>query len=478
MHFRSEGAHIVSDNPSCTPEDKRSLWLQQEQGIRELARHCLDISNEQLWALLEELDLVRKERGQQHVAKNAVLFNLDHPDVGRLFRLGVQMEKTEVSAELARLRREIGDFRRAKSDKAERRQTITYATRKGIRLMTMPTINIWINQAGSPRVHAIRMLHSNPDGWPVKVFATRTDTNNPSQSFADVGGTEPSSEVPDEEYAQFAVDYVQANNIRAILPTDRMAALATRRTDFTALGCVLMSAGPEVAAMAHSKAATYERASALGVRVPPYRLVHTPEQFRDAVIAIRSTGHTACVKPDTGFAAFAFRIVIDTALSMENLLAPVKPVIDMETYAAAMEKALVQDEVLPPFIVMPYLDEPEISVDKLTSTSGRSLLAISRAKQRWYREFPTDHPEILEMADALASRLPLPYFSNIQFRFLDGEPVLLEVNDRVSGGIDQTEATGVNAYWEGVRYAVTGEERELVPHLGGRVFLQQNTVPL
>lgn len=343
--------------------------------------------------------------------------------------------------------------------------------------MRKTPINVWINQAGSPRVHAIRMLHNNPDGWPVRVFATRTDTNNPSQQFADVGGTEPGGDVPDAEYAQFSVDYVRANCIDVIMPTDRMTALATRKADFEALGCTLMCADAEIGAMAHSKVETYARAASIGIRVPPHFLVRAPAQFRDAVMAIRSTGHVACVKPDTGFAAFSFRIIKDTAMSMENLLLAVKPVVDMETYAVAMEKALLHGEELPPFIVMPYLEEPEVSVDKLTSLTGRSLLSVPRAKQRWYREFP-DCPEIVEMVDVLAQRLPLPYFSNIQFRFLDDKPVLLEINDRVSGGIDQTESTGVNAYWEGVRYAVTGEERVLEPNLGGRVFLHQTSIPV
>lgn len=341
--------------------------------------------------------------------------------------------------------------------------------------MRMPVINVWINQAGSPRVHAMRMLRENPEGWPVKIFATRTDTDNPALYFADLGSTEPGDGMPDAEYAQWAVDYVRTHRIHVILPTARMGALASRRSDFEALGSTLMCGDVQVGAMAHSKAATYERAAELGVAVPPYFLVDTSEQFRDAVLAIRSSGHTACVKPDTGFSAFAFRIIKDTALSMENLLGPVRAVIDMETYAVAMEKAALHGERVPQLMVMPFLADPEVSSDNLCAADGSTLMSITRSKRRWYREFP-HHPEITEMSAVLTRGLPLPYFSNTQFRFLDGRPVLLEINDRVSGGLDQTEATGVNAYWEGVRYAATKEERIIRPNLGGKVFLQQNSI--
>jgi len=110
-------------------EDVRPLSLQDEEDIRDRARHGTDISSDQLWALIEELDLTRKERGQQRAAKNAVLRSIDHPEIGHLLKesfvrmFGTNADCSASLAEQIRLRREIGEFLHAKSEKAERRQT-------------------------------------------------------------------------------------------------------------------------------------------------------------------------------------------------------------------------------------------------------------------------------------------------------------------------------------------------------------------
>lgn len=335
------------------------------------------------------------------------------------------------------------------------------------------TINIWINRAGPSRVQAMRMLRENPDGRSVTIHATRANLTNPSQQFCDIGGREPGSEVSDEDYGQFAVDYVRQHGIHVIVPTARIAALAARSGELAQLGCTVMAPRHHIAQTTDSKTGTYREAEHLGVKVPPYFRASTAAQFRDAVLYLRSHGHTACVKPDTGWAASSFRIIEDTAMSMDSLLASVRPVIDLETYATALDKAQIEGREIPELIVMPFLQEPEWSVDMLSSAEGRVLAAVPRAKNGWYREF-RDEPEALDIARRLAENLPLAYLSNVQMRYLEGELVLLEINPRASAGIFHTEATGTNLYWEAVKYALGGREGDVrQPKLGGRVLLSE-----
>lgn len=342
----------------------------------------------------------------------------------------------------------------------------------------MDSTKIWINRAGPSRIQAMRMLRNNPDNEPVTIHATRTNRTNPSQNFCDVGGWEPGSEATDEEYGNFAVDYVRKHGIHAIIPTSRMAALAKRSVDLSALGCNVMTPYHRIASICDSKIDTYREAEYLGIQVPPYFRASTAEQFRDAVVHLRSMGHTACVKPDTGWAASSFRIIKDTAMSLDSLLASAKPVVDMETYATALEKAQAQGRVIPDLIVMPFLEEPEWSVDMLSSTSGQVMAAVPRSKSGWYREFRYDE-EVMDIARRLSEGLPLGYLSNVQMRYLEGKPILLEINPRASAGIFHTEATGVNLYWEAVKYALGGDEDDVrQPKLGGRVLLTETATPM
>jgi len=324
----------------------------------------------------------------------------------------------------------------------------------------------------------MRMLRDNPDGRNVIIYATRTNLDNPSQKFCDVGGREPGSEATDEEYAQFAVGHVRRHGIQVVIPTARMAALAMCSGELAAMGCTVMAPRQEIAEITDSKTGTYRQAERMGVRVPPYFRVSSAAQFRDAVYRLRSGGHTACVKPDTGWAASSFRIIDDTAVCLNSLLASAAPVVDLETYATALDKAQVAGREIPELIVMPFLDEPEWSVDMLSSAAGRVLAAVPRAKNGWYREFRND-PQALEIARRLAEGLPLPYLSNVQMRYLEGELVLLEINPRASAGIFHTEATGTNLYWEAVKYALEGREEGIrQPDLGGRVLLSELAVPV
>ncbi|MBD3004778.1 ATP-grasp domain-containing protein [Streptomyces sp. 5-10] len=330
---------------------------------------------------------------------------------------------------------------------------------------------IWINRAGPSRVHAMRMLRNNPDGHPVIIHATRTNSSNPSQMFCDVPGWEPGGEASDEEYGQFVVDYVRDHGIRVIIPTARMAALSARTEDLAALGCTVMASSYEVSSTADSKTETYALARDLGIPVPPHHLVYDSVQFRDAVMQLRSQGYIACVKPDTGWAASSFRIIEDGATDLRALLTSARPVVDMETYATALVKARQQGERIPGLIVMPFLEEPEVSVDVLSTPQGQPLVTVPRAKSGWYREFREDR-KVINIAHRLVKGFPLGYLSNVQMRYLHGEPVLLEVNPRASAGTFHTEGAGVNLYWEAVKVAL-GMEVSVRPQLGGRVFLTE-----
>lgn len=340
--------------------------------------------------------------------------------------------------------------------------------------MTSTNLRIWINRAGPSRIHAMAMLRNNPDGKPVTIHATRTRPDNPSLKFADVAGSEPGSETTDKEYGQFAVDYVKKHKIEVIIPTARMAALADRAAELLELGCVLLAPDAGVCRITDSKYATYRAAEEAGLDIPPVYRAKTVSGFYAAVATFREMGHTVTVKPDTGWAASGFRILTSDVLTLDDLSSG-KPYIPVATYASAISAAARSGEPMPDLLVMPYMDNPEVSVDMLCS-DGEPLITVPRTKNGFYREFSAPQ-EIIEQAHTLARALKLDHLVNVQFRYLDGKPVLLEINPRPSAGTFHTEATGVNLYWEAVKCAVYPAYRKPpVPKLGGRVLIQEYAV--
>jgi hypothetical protein len=317
------------------------------------------------------------------------------------------------------------------------------------------------------------MLRGNPEAAPVRIYGTNVDPAAPALVACDVGEVEP-HRVSNDVYADFAIDFCRRHRIDVLMPPRRLDALADRADDFAAVGTRLMCSSPASVAVLTSKSRTYEVAAALGVPVPAWRVVSDADGLRQAVEELSTSGDTVCIKPAGEYSAFGFRILDDSPLRMRDLLAPPRPLVSVNAVAEALKRAADEDEKVPQFIVMPYLDGPEVSVDCLSAPGGTLLAGIARAKQGRYRRLFAD-PEITDIAERLVRHFQLAYLSNVQLRHRRGKPVLLEANPRASAGIFQTAFTGVNLPWAAVRLLLGGDPGRLDGlRLGGRVAVTES----
>jgi hypothetical protein len=316
------------------------------------------------------------------------------------------------------------------------------------------------------------MLRDNPEGTRVRIYGTNVDPAAPALVACDVGEVEP-HRVSNDVYADFAIDFCRRHQIDVLIPPRRLDALAGRADAFAAVGTRLMCSSPASVAVLTSKSRTYEVAAALGVPVPAWRVVSDADGLRQAVEELSMSGDTVCIKPAGEYSAFGFRILDDSPLRMRDLLAPARPLVSVNAVAEALKRAADEDEKVPEFIVMPYLDGPEVSVDCLSAPGGTLLAGIARSKQGRYRRLFGD-PGIMGIAERLVRHFQLAYLSNVQLRHRHGKPVLLEANPRASGGIFQTAFSGVNLPWAAVRLLLRGDPGPLdTLRLGGRVAVTE-----
>lgn len=316
------------------------------------------------------------------------------------------------------------------------------------------------------------MLRDNPDAAPVRVYGSNIDPAAPALGACDVGEVEP-HRVSNDVYADFALDFCRRHGIDVFIPPRRLDALAGRAEAFAAAGTRMMCAPPGAVEVLTSKAHTYEVARDIGVPVPGWRVIRDADGLRRAVEELAVGGETVCIKPAGEYSAFGFRILDDSPLRLRDLLAPARPLVSVGAVAEALKRAADENERVPEFLVMPYLAGPEVSVDCLSAPGGRLLISIARAKQGRYRRLFGD-PALTRMATLLVEHFRLPYLSNVQVRFQNGEPVLLEANPRASAGIFQTAVTGVNLPWAAVRLLLHGDPGPLAGlRLGGRVAVTE-----
>jgi len=314
----------------------------------------------------------------------------------------------------------------------------------------------------------MRMLRENPDAVDVRIYGTNVDRDAPALSACDVGEAEPRY-VSDADYADFALDFCHRHRIDVLIPPRRLIALAGLSDAFAQAGTHLMVSPAASVELLTSKSRTYEAAAAAGVPVPRWRVVSDTEGFRDAVAELSAGGERICMKPAGEFSAFGFRILDDGPLLLQDLLAAPAPLASVPAVIDALKRAADEGEAIPEFLVMPYLEGPEVSVDCLSAPGGEMLTGIARSKQGRYRHL-LDDPAITAIARRLVEHFELAYLSNVQIRHLHGEPVLLEANPRASAGIFQTTFTGLNLPWAAVRLLLRGDAGPLpAPRLGGRV---------
>lgn len=337
-------------------------------------------------------------------------------------------------------------------------------------------VRIWFSGIWASRAHVIRMLRENPDGDRVHVFGTHTDPSAVALTACDEAGSEPEGD--DDAYLAFALDFCRDRSVDVVVPSERLAAFASRADAFARVGTRVMCSPPAVVRTLTTKTLTYAAAAAAGVPVAPWWPVRDAEALRRAVGEIRADGAVACVKP-AGERSFAgFRIVDDSRPGLAELLAPPRPRVTLTEMADALRRAADEGRDVPELVVMPYLEPPEISVDCLSDPSGRLLAGIPRVKEARLRVL-ADAPEAVDAARLLTGRLGVAYLSNVQLRHWRGRPVLLEVNPRPSAGVYQTAHAGVNLPWAAVRLMMRGDPGPLPePRTGHALAIVNQAVPV
>ncbi|MFF2379408.1 ATP-grasp domain-containing protein [Streptomyces sp. NPDC058108] len=318
-------------------------------------------------------------------------------------------------------------------------------------------VRVWLNRTYAENVFFMDQLRSNPQRRAVEIHATHGDPDSPVLAAADTAAMEPDGLSP-AAYVEYALDQCARHSVDVFVPVLHQQAIVAHRAEFAALGTALLAPSAEAVAVFQDKATAYQAVQAVGVPVPPWWRVRTPEELTAAVELLEADGHRACFKPAAGAGGVGFRVLTRTPFSMMHLSGFPSPYVPLDLVVEAMRQT---DEPVD-WLVMPRLAEPEVSVDCLTGPDGVVRMAVGRTKNGRRRGF-TLHPSWIEPARLLAEAFGLHYLTNIQFRMLGDEPVLMDVNTRPAGGLHQLAQCGVNAPWAAVQLALGEETGDLVP---------------
>jgi carbamoylphosphate synthase large subunit len=243
-----------------------------------------------------------------------------------------------------------------------------------------------------------------------------------------------------EAYVDFCVDFCREHEIDVFIPRRGMRTISRRIDEFEAMGVkVLLERDDATMSALCDKAETYSLFEDAGIGyIPAYCLVKSLSEYEIAYHRIKTENNRVCLKLASDEGATSFRVIDD---SMERSLA--KNAGAKITYAESIT-ILNQLRDFPALLVTPYLSGVEVSVDCLWIPDGEHII-VPRYKSWGRSETIKFDPEIVEICKAFLDKFELRCPCNVQFKYEGGVPYLLEVNPRMSGGIQLGyAATGVN----------------------------------
>lgn len=287
-------------------------------------------------------------------------------------------------------------------------------------------MRVWFNHWFSTAYHLINSIR---EGNRVHVIGSNKNGSAVYKLVCDEWYREP-EKISADDYVDFCVNFCREHAVDIFVPRRNLTAIVQRLDDFGDVK-VLIGRDAHLMKILDDKVATYEfiAAGGLGEIVPPYRIATTFDEFNEACDELKTANNRICYKLTADEGALTFRVIDDT---IENITA-LHNMPNMKVTRAAAQKILSRYDFKIPVIVMPYLSGREISVDCLKTSRGNVIVPRFKVNHR-FEEIKFDDA-VMSIAEKILSLMNFDAPINIQFR-TDAEKIfLLEINPRMSGGL-------------------------------------------
>lgn len=292
---------------------------------------------------------------------------------------------------------------------------------------------IWFNHWFSTAYNIIYMLkQDNPDFY---VIGSNEREKCVLSTVCDEWYQEPV--LKGSDYVAFCLDFCRAHRVDVFLPRREMLSVSRHKEEFEKIGVKVMLDEYEIVNILNHKDQAYRELARRGVdTIPEYHIVTNASGFERAYEDLKQRYREVCIKFVHDEGGKSFRLIDNNRKGYAALL---KKQNTRMTYEDIYE-ALSEREEFSPLMVMPNLSGEEVSVDALMTKQG--LIMLPRIKDATRVERLCFDEDILEKTRQVYDAIRLEWPCNIQFKYLDGVPYFLEVNTRMSGGVQMACVAG------------------------------------
>ncbi len=314
-------------------------------------------------------------------------------------------------------------------------------------------MRIWFNKNLSAIFHILRLIKEADHNAEFDLIASHTIGHHPVASVADQFFTEPVN-LRGLAYLDWCLNFCLQHKIEVFCPGKEATFLARHQNQFAERGCRLMLvADAEILALLDDKAAFCQATQTNPTPPAPFELFQTASEFETAYANMRPHHQRLCVKPAKSIYGLGFAVLDETRNSAQLLIAGEQHKVGLSDF----RRGLAEMQSFAPMLLMNYLDGKEYSVD-CVGDKGRLVVAIARQKsaQAGQGQVIHQHPQILQAVTQLCAQFHLSGLFNVQFKEHAGQPYLLEINARASGGVAMACLAGVNLPYLALKGFVDG----------------------
>ena len=312
---------------------------------------------------------------------------------------------------------------------------------------------IWFNRWFSTAYHLIESIKNNTDGMEFEVFGTHPNKDTVYFQICDYHETEPVLE--SDAYIDFCIDFCKKHNIDIFVPYHYALEISGAINRFQDVGTkVLVSENNKLMQTISHKGKLYDSLIDTDLKdlLPEYKIVETAEQFKEAYDKLIQNGKKVCMKPADGRGGEGFRVIRDSDSTIDELFGHITHKVSFRE----VHKILAEVDRFEELMVMEYLPDYEYSIDCL-AFNGQLLAAVPRKKVAGRVRGLENNPDLIEIANKVNDIYKIPYVYNIQVKYSNGVPKLLEINPRMSGGLHITCLSGINFPYLAIKLLLTGE---------------------
>lgn len=322
----------------------------------------------------------------------------------------------------------------------------------------MKNLTVLMTGAGAPGAYGIIRCLRNNGERDIRIVGVDANPQAGCRELVDVFETVPMA--AEDEFIPSVLDVCERHGVDVVQPivTRELQKFAENKKRFEAIGTKVCVSDPDRLRIINDKGRLFDAVKKTGkLRLPSYRIVHTIEEYADAMEEMDWRHKPVCVKATFGNGSRGIRFV-DPGKSLFDLFMMEKPDSKYVSYDGMLD-ILREAPQFPELMVMEFLPGREFGVDVLADRGDVIYIAaryssVVRNSIPLVSEIVSDD-EVENQSRQITKELGLS--GNIGFDFRcdgNGVPYLMEINPRLTATVVLNAVAGINFPYFGVKYAL------------------------